>query len=340
MVIGAGYRIEEIQIRTASDEVLHELFALALELHHEAAPEDPPPQFEVMKTQNRELPDVADISNFIARDQQGRLAGQAFCLVLRIGENEHMAQSGIEVGPEHRRQGLGRAFLGELQTAARAKGARVLLSFTSERVPAGAEFARATGAKMAQEAHENRLDLRQVDRKLVERWVAEGPRRAPGYSLVFMDGRAPDEMVERVCKAFDIMNTAPRGDIAQDDIHFTPALYREFEKQLFAGGGRHWALYASHEGDGEFVGFTDINWHPDRPQLIHQGATAVDPAHRGHALGKWLKAEMIRRVLAELPDANYIVTGNADSNDAMLGINRQLGFAPHAATLAWQLTLD
>ena len=339
-MIGAGYRIEEIDIRTASDEVSRELFDLAVALHDESAPDDPPPDLEVMQRRNRTLPAVADVSDFVARDAKGALAGHAYCAVSRIGENEHLALSRIEVGAAHRRHGVGRALLEELRHAARAKRATMLVGFSNERVPAGSAFAQAVGAQMAQEGHENRLDLRRVDRELIARWVAEGPVRAPGYSLVFVDGRVPDDMVEQVCRAFDVMNTAPRDEIAQDDMHMTPELYRVYENQTFDAGGRRWALFARHDADGDFVGFTDVSWQPERPQLVSQGGTAVDPEHRGHALGKWLKADMIRRVLEGLPEANFIVTGNADSNDAMLGINRELGFAPHAATLVWQLPVD
>lgn len=334
------YSIEPIDIRTIPDEVMRELFELSIALHEEAAPEDPEPTFEVMAGRYRGLPPIADTSDFIARDEDGRLVGRAFCLVIRIGENEHNAQSHIEVRPEHRRRGLGRRLLAELLGAAEAKGATMLVGFSSDRVPAGGEFARRFGAELGQEGHENRLDLRSVDRGLVESWVAEGPVRAPGYSLTFVDGPVPDEIIDKVCEAFDVMNTAPRDDLDQEDIHMNPELFREYEKQVLGVGGRRWALYMRHEADGRFVGFTDVSWHPDHPQIVSQGGTAVEPGHRGHALGKWLKAEMVRRILADLPEATFISTTNADSNDAMLGINRQLGFGPHASTFVWQLPLE
>jgi hypothetical protein len=49
---------------------------------------------------------------------------------------------------------------------------------------------------------------------------------------------------------------------------------------------------------------------------------------------------MLQRIFAERPDAVDIRTGNADSNDAMLGINHALGFAPYIAETAWQVSLD
>jgi mycothiol synthase len=339
-VIETRYHIEEIQTRTASDELLREIFELSLELHRESSPEDPEPTYELHVARNRNLPAIVDLSDFVARDAAGRLVAHALCGVIRMGENEHMAQSAISVSAAHRRRGLGRRLLAELVAAAEAKGATFLSGASNDRVPAGAEFARSYGAELGQEAHENRLDLTKVDRDLVENWVADAPERAPGYELVFVDGAVSDDIIEKVCDAFDVMNTAPRDDMRYDDFRMRPELFREYEGQTLRVGGRRWALYARHEAGGRFVGFTDITWHPDQPEIVNQGGTAVDPAHRGHALGKWLKAEMIRRILAELPEAKFISTGNADSNDAMLGINHELGFRPHVSLQNWQLALE
>ena len=64
------------------------------------------------------------------------------------------------------------------------------------------------------------------------------------------------------------------------------------------------------------------------------------PEHRGHALGKWLKATNILRILVEWPEVVDIRTHNADSNDAMLGINNQLGFKPYTVDIHWQISTD
>jgi mycothiol synthase len=340
LVIETQYAIEEIKIRTAPDELLREIFELTLELHRESSPEDPEPTYELQSAGYRNLPEIVDISDFIARDATGRLVAHAFCAVIRAGDNEHVAQSGIQVAAGHRRRGVGGRLFAELVSAAEAKRATILAGSSNDRVPAGAEFARSCGAELGQEGHENRLDLGTLDRRLVESWVADGPRRAPGYDLTFIDGAVPDRLIDQVCAAFDVMNTAPRDDLKYEDFHMRPELFREYENQTLGIGGRRWALYARHEADGRFVGFTDITWHPDRPEIVNQGGTAVEPAHRGHALGKWLKAEMVRRIIAGLPDAKFISTGNADSNDAMLGINHQLGFRPHSSVLNWQLSLE
>ena len=68
---------------------------------------------------------------------------------------------------------------------------------------------------------------------------------------------------------------------------------------------------------------------------MYQGATAVHKDHRGHAIGRWLKATTLQRVRAERPSTKYIRTFNADSNDPMLTINNAMGFKPFLAACRW-----
>jgi RimJ/RimL family protein N-acetyltransferase len=63
----------------------------------------------------------------------------------------------------------------------------------------------------------------------------------------------------------------------------------------------------------------------------------VDPTHRGHGLGLWMKATMLQRVLAVRPEVTSIETGNADVNEHMLRINRRLGFRTAAAAAEHEL---
>ena len=112
---------------------------------------------------------------------------------------------------------------------------------------------------------------------------------------------------------------------------------RQYEDAGEAAGEERWAYYAVENATGQFAGLTDITIRPSLPDRVFVGDTGVDPAHRGRGLGKWLKAAITRRILDELPPVRWVITWNAGSNDAMLAINRQLGFRPAVIGTTWQV---
>jgi mycothiol synthase len=134
-----------------------------------------------------------------------------------------------------------------------------------------------------------------------------------------------------------VINTAPRDDLQVGDRAVTTARLAEEERAAAAAGLERWAYYAVSDVTGDFAGLTDIVVNAAAPQRVHVGNTAVEPAHRGRALGKWLKGAMTQRALDELPAARWLVTSNAASNEAMLAINRQLGFQASAQVKTWQV---
>jgi len=216
-----------------------------------------------------------------------------------------------------------------------------MISGTSSRLPAGEAFATAVGAEAGLRQHINHLVLAEVDGAMVDQWIAEGPGRAEGYSLVKIDGPYPEDQIDAIVGVHQIMNTAPRDDLDMEDWVLTAEQLREFEKSMIASGGQRWSIFVRHDATGELISYTETSWNPKgNPKIMWQQGTAVRPDHRGHALGKWIKAEMVRRILDERPQVVEIRTGNADSNDAMLGINVQLGFKPYIATTAWQVQVE
>jgi hypothetical protein len=82
-----------------------------------------------------------------------------------------------------------------------------------------------------------------------------------------------------------------------------------------------------------------VSWRAYCPAVLNVEDTGVRREHRGHALGKWLKASMTLRILDERPSVVDIRTGNADSNDAMMGINRAMGYVPLMSSSIFELTV-
>jgi mycothiol synthase len=328
--------IEEWPLRTQPDDLLTELYRAGGQLHQEATPGDPrmPLKDEVAAIRHRPAPEDGVI--LVARSPAGDIVGYSSCTWEQLPGCDHLLYAEIAVLPGWRRQGIGRSLLDRSAGIAERRGLRLITGSSRDNVPSGAAFCRQFGAEPALVGEENRLDLSAVDRDLVDLWIADGPVRAPGYRLVFVDGCTPPDLADRVAEVLNVMNTAPRENLDVGDVQMTAELVRAYEDAAAASGHGHWAYYAADDSE-RFVGITDIFIHPAAPDRVHVGDTAVDPAHRGHGLGKWLKAAITRRILDGLPDVRWVITGNAGSNVPMLAINKQLGFRTAAVHVTWQV---
>jgi GNAT superfamily N-acetyltransferase len=331
---------EEIDIPSLTDAQIDELNAFENLMGAEAYPEDPPQPDEQARIGYRTIPDFVKVRQFIERDDGGRIIGFAGTRWFDEPANRHILHAWLGVQADHRRQGVGRRLLGAIVDAADEANKTLLMGGTNDRRPEGEAFMRRLGAQGALEAHTNRLVLAGVDRDMVRRWIDEGPTRAPGYSLVAIDGPYPDELIEQIIDLHSVMNTAPRGDLDMEDSHWTVDQMRKQEESMLANGLERWYLAARHDESGELVGWTEVGWAPHMPQTVWQWGTGVRPAHRGHALGKWLKAVMLERVFIDRPDVKDVRTGNADSNAPMLGINKALGFEHYIAEISWQIPVE
>jgi mycothiol synthase len=255
-------------------------------------------------------------------------------------ENRHLVYGGLHVLAEHRRQGIGTNLLHKIVEIAEANNRTLFVTNTESTVPVGQLFAERVNAEKGLELHTNQLVLAELDKSLLQIWIDDAKLKAKDFELGVWTDTYPEEDINDIAKLIEVMNDAPRGDLNIEKAKIKPEDLREWEAYNKGRGLERWELYVRHNPSGELAGFTSVYWNPDNPENLSQGNTGVIPKYRGHGLGKWLKAAMIQKVIAERPVVKRIRTGNADSNAPMLAINHALGFKPYIAETVWQIEIE
>ncbi len=255
-------------------------------------------------------------------------------------DNKHLIDLSINVLSDYRRRGFGSLLLKKAITIAKENKRTLLMFRTTAKIPAGAEFAKKYKAEVGIDTHVNRLTLDKLDRNLMKSWIMEARAKAKDFELGLWDGDYPENEIKEIVTLIEVMNTAPIDDLDIEDFKLTPEQLRQGEASLRVTATERWTYFVRHKESGELAGYTETYWNLDNPKTVYQGDTGVLPKYRGHALGRWLKAAMVEKVLRDRPDVEYINTGNADSNKHMLAINKAMGFEPYIAEQDWQLRLE
>src|SRR5690606_4435687 len=133
-----------------------------------------------------------------------------------------------------------------------------------------------------------------------------------------------------LCRALGAMTDAPLDDLDWTIPRLTTEQLTDREA-AWARRGFEIATALALAPDGGAAGATQLLVSRHRPALGHQYDTGVLAEHRGHGLGRWLKAANLRQVLEQQPALAVVDTDNAESNPYMLAINVDMGFRPYRA---------
>ncbi|HEY2388225.1 MAG TPA: GNAT family N-acetyltransferase [Candidatus Binatia bacterium] len=302
-------QVEEIDGKTAPEALLRAVHDARVEAVADHYPGEPPLPFEQQLGYFRH-PGSGVRYLWAARDGD-RVVGSASLGVF----GPRFAWIEVTVRPAARRRGIATALLVELVATARRDG--VASAFGHHATPAGAAFAASAGARDDQRDVRSRLTLQTAD--LPE------PVLPDGVELRSWIGATPDELLETHAAARAAMSDAPLPG-GTEDPGWSVERQREAEAAAIARERPPRVTVALEAGG--VVAFTDVRVSAPPSPVALTDDTATVPTARRRGLATAVKREALRRLRAERPDVEFVVTMNAELNTAMRAVNTKLGFEP------------
>ncbi|MFE4255647.1 GNAT family N-acetyltransferase [Streptomyces sp. NPDC056910] len=271
---------------------------------------------------------------WLASDADANPVGTAF-LRLFDGGQEHLAELTLHVHPVERRKGVGSRLLDTAVAAARDNTRRCVVAQAEAGSP-GEHFLPAHSFRKVLTLRFARLPLADVDTTALAE-IIERPH--PGYRLASWQGTVPDHLAQTFAASRRAMDDMPMEDTDHGTTAWDVDRVRAAAKAVEQRGDHLHTVVAIDTSNGSITGFTELVVPGGGTGDAQHYGTGVLPEHRGHGLGRWMKAEAIRQAHGHYPDLGGLLTDTADSNTHMRHISDSLGYVPTHTTLQYQLDL-
>ena len=272
---------------------------------------------------------------WLASDADSIPVGTAFLRLFNSPGQEHLAELTLQVHPAERRQHVGSQLLAAAVAAARDNARRCVTAQAEAGAP-GDHFLAARGFRKVLTLRFSRLPLAEVDTAALA-GIIERPH--PGYRLVSWQGTVPDDLAQTFAASRRAMDDMPMDGTDYGIVTWDVERVRAAAKAVEQRGDQLHTVVAIDASDGSIAGFTELVIPGNGTGDGQHYGTGVLPEHRGHGLGRWMKAESIRQAHGRYPDLGGLLTDTADSNTHMRQINDSLGYTPTHTTHQHQLDL-
>ena len=303
----------------------HEMSAAARALD---MPEDPPLTYEAATGRLLSPPPTDGACIYWAAYLDGRLIGRVKA-ALPDGDNAGVAKVQVLVHPEQRRHGIGLALLRAAMPAILETKRGAIMGEAMKPDSAGARCADRLGFQIT---HSTVMQVLLVADVPADRWDVPVD---PGYRLERWIGTTPEHLIDSCATARQAIRDAPTGQASfRDESTWTPESIREAERNLAAKGVEQRVVVAVDSATGLVAGLTGMLRYPHRREFGYQDNTSVLATHRGHGLGRAMKAAMMRWITRDWTGLDRIITASATENTYMIAVNRALGYYP-ARSMIW-----
>ena len=230
---------------------------------------------------------------------------------------------------------MGSALLEAAAAAAREDGRRSIITQVAAQSP-GDHFATARRFRRVLALIYSRLPLATADLAALTRIVDE-PH--PGYRLISWEGAVSDDLVASFVVARHAMDDMPMGSTDFGTVTWDSERVRAAAAAVQRRGEHLHTVAAVSVATGEIAGFSEFVVPGNGSDDAQHYGTGVLPEHRGHGLGRWMKAFAILDARRRHPRLGGLLTDTADSNVPMRRINDVLGYVPTHTRYEYQRDL-
>lgn len=332
------FTIVPFSVDSANQKQINAWYTLQRSLRKEILPDEPFLTMEELLAHSHAMHELRESVEWcIWHGEDMAMVGLAGVFFSRQDSQSDPLYFTVQVDQNYRRSGIGSAFLKRIVETATERGRKILHVGTNDRCPPGEKFITPTGADIVHKGHFNILVLKDVEKTLVNSWLGLPVQGFGELTIGNWEGMTPEHRIQEISDFYQVIYDAGKEQHGHSGYRFTPENVREGEKVSISMGKKVHAIYAADAESNRLLGLTKISWYPSRPSVVSQGYTAVLPDARGRGIGRRLKADMLQKVFRDMPEVEYMKTGNADNNDAILKINAELGFRHQMATKTWQI---
>jgi GNAT superfamily N-acetyltransferase len=244
-------------------------------------------------------------------------------------DNRHQVEMDIEVLPSQRRNGIGSGWLQVAAAYAESRGARLLTAWSDS--DSGQAFLGQIAEPRFRD-WESRLFFERARWDVIERWAAID---RSAWRLERYEPFPPEPIWERYAPQYtELARHVPKEELEEGDWIVTTERLRDTQAR-FAEQRKTLHVLAAWDDEG-LAGVTELLRSEHDPGAIDQELTAVHPRARGRGLAKLIKARLLLELRDRYPEARFVRTYNAGSNDAMWGINEAMGFERYRFGMAFQ----
>lgn len=274
-------------------------------------------------------PDPGERRHAVVGRIDGRVVGFAMAY-LSLHDNLDKCWIDVEVDPADQHRGHGRTLLEHICQVVTDAGrstvlAETVLPFDKLSDHRHRTFAEAAGFTLSNIEIVRHLDL-PVPAARLDAWEALAAVKGGDYRIETYVNEIPQNLVPSLVVLIgQLAVDAPTGDVDWEEEQISPERFTENRASLVAAGRTMYETVAIAP-DGTVAAQSTISVPPAGRLDVSQWGTFVHRDHRGRTLGLAVKTANLRAVQRAHPEMQRVYTQNAETNDAMVAINVEMGF--------------